>query len=299
MPYCKLCFHSRLILSIQLMGSSAAWPPSPSVPTLPVRGLCTGTPSLSWQRVPAGFPGWGKDTQLCPSPGLKPPHAALRGLQGPARAGDRSPAPLLPRESRAHTHQGGSGAAGSWGYPREKPSSLPRHRTETAGQHRALVPAENGEEAGPLRPHCNFCGAGCESQQRVPLPELCLWSRFLTGFSLELGTRTFSSYRSDCQTISFVPSLYGNLFPIFSHHKSVHIPDLPFLVLGFSLAYVSLNINGPKMISRKKCIVNYWAFWAMYQLLQTAEVSSSFTAPPSQLDYCLPIFPCFSIYSLL
>lgn len=80
---------------------------------------------------------WSKDTEPCP--GLKPPTAALRGLQG---SGITAQPRCCPGESRAHTQQGLTQPGRC---RREKPSPS-NTETETAGQDLALVPA--GERGG-------------------------------------------------------------------------------------------------------------------------------------------------------
>lgn len=93
--------------------------------------------------------------------------------------------------------------------------------------------------------------AGCEPQQGFHSPNPALkqleMMTFLTGFRLKLGMRTFQIVSPNgCQVVSFVPYLYGN---IFSHLVTPLIclrPSKSFIVLGFTSAYIALNINGPK-----------------------------------------------------
>lgn len=94
--------------------------------------------------------------------------------------------------------------------------------------------------------------AGCEPQRGFHSPNPALkhleMIKFLTGFRLKLGIWTFQIVSpSGCQVVSFVPYPYGN---IFSHLFTPLIclrPSKSGIVLGFSLAYIVLNINGPKM----------------------------------------------------
>lgn len=142
--------------------------------------------SAQGHQLPVGFSTWSKDTQLCP--GLKPPTPALQGLQGPARAGDHSPASLLSRRQQG-THT-------AWEMPERKTVFI-NTETETAGQDLPWFLLKNGKEARPLQLYCTgsrqLCGTVWVTAE-VPLPKFCLWSRLLIGFRLELGTRTFSSY---------------------------------------------------------------------------------------------------------
>lgn len=221
---------------MQLTGSSAA---RGLLPLHRPRGLCTGTPAprgvLSLKQGhttlprakasptrPAGAPGAARSRGSQPSP------AAARGEQGTHTAGE-----LLERKTifiNTETETAGQDLPGFCWRTRKRPDLC----SPTA-----------------LAADSYFCGTVWVRAQ-VPLPKRCLWSRFLTDFSLELGSRTFSSYPRGCQTMFFAPSFYGKLFPIFSHHLSVHVPHLSFTALGFSLAYVSLNINGPEMIPTNK-----------------------------------------------
>lgn len=62
---------------------------------------------------------------------------------------------------------------------------------------------------------------------------------------------------SGCQVVSFVLYPYGNIFSHLFIPLICLRPSKSFIVLGFSLAYKALNINGPKMILTKKHTVNY------------------------------------------
>lgn len=122
---------------------------------------------------------------------------------------------------------------------------------------------------------------------------------FHTSLSLELRTWTFISTLVLLRPFPLSLSLWDDFFPIFSHHRLAYALHLSFIVLGFNLAYIALNSNGSEMIPTKKCIVNYLAPWAIHQLLQIAVLPSHFAAPPSQLDYFLPMLPHFSINTVL
>ena len=163
----------------------------------------------------------------------------------------------------------------------KRPSSFQRHWNRDCRVSHPELTLENEEEVQasaarapptllPWRAE-NNCKAVWIAAE-VALPKLCLWSRlevisFLVGFSLELGSGTFSSYPQWLLYHTLCPfSLWQYFFPVFSHQWSAFAPNLSFIVLGFSLAYISLNINGPKMTLRKKCTVNYLASWLLSYL---------------------------------
>lgn len=158
-----------------------------------------------------------------PEPWAKASHTIPAGAPGAGQSRGSQPRPRCCHgESRAHIPTGSDAAWELWD-SREKNHLHSRcwNWDCRAGPHPASCwrTRKRPDFCGPtaLAWYSNFCAAEWWSQ-RIPLPKLWLWSRFLIGFSLELGTRTFSSYPGGCQTISFAPSLYGNLFPIFSHH---------------------------------------------------------------------------------
>lgn len=235
--------HGLLCSSAALLPLHPQHPSQGSAQGFHPRALHRNSHPRALHRVPSPADSkspWG--TQLCPKSGLKPQHSP--GGSGAGQSRGHSPA-----RGQQGTHRHRDTQPGSWDMPREKPFPFLTLKWLCRAGPR-LAPAEErgrgwSSAAPPLLQRSSV------SHSRGPAPKLCLWSRFLTGFSLEMGTSTFSCSPTGCHTIPFAPSLYDNLFPLFSHHQSVHTPDLSFTVLALSLAYVSLNIKRPKMIPTK------------------------------------------------